>query len=227
MARTATTGTRTDALYGRLRADILGGRLVPGERLKFPDLCEQYGTSVGAAREALIRLLGEGLVQAQAHQGYHVTPLSQTDLTDLTEARAEFESLALQLAIRHGDVAWESALVAAHHALGRTPMLEQDGTGRASDEWTVRHAAFHLALLVGCPNRRVLRVAGALREEAELYRQWSVSRGSAGGRDAAGEHLALLGAALDRDADRATGLVREHIAHTARLLVDPAGGAGT
>jgi len=31
----------------RLRADILGGRRMPGERLKFPDLCEQHEVSAG------------------------------------------------------------------------------------------------------------------------------------------------------------------------------------
>ncbi len=153
----------------------------------------------------------------QAHQDYHVTPLSQTDLADLTKARVEFQSLALPLTIDRSDLAWSQC------RSPRTTRLVHNnaGTGRGNDESEPSDAAFHLALPAGCPNRRVLRAAGALREEAELYRQWSVSRSSTD------EHLALLGAALDRDAGRAADLLREHIAHTARLLVDPARGAGT
>lgn len=32
--------TRADGVYRRLRSDILGGRLVPGQRLKFPELSD-------------------------------------------------------------------------------------------------------------------------------------------------------------------------------------------
>ena len=42
MAKTASGGTRADDVQEHLRADILGGRRSPGERLKFPELCEQH-----------------------------------------------------------------------------------------------------------------------------------------------------------------------------------------
>ncbi len=219
MARHLTASTRTDALHERLRADILGGRLVPGERLKFPELCERYATSVGAAREALIRLVGEGLVTTQPHLGYRVTPLSHADLADLAQARGEIESLALRLSVVHGDVDWESRVVAAHHRLGRTEIRDAADPDRLTDAWTAAHADFHLSLLSGCPNRRVLGVARSMREEAELYRQWSFSRGASRDRDAAGEHGAIVEAALERDGERAGEALKDHIAHTARVLI--------
>ncbi|MEU6602966.1 GntR family transcriptional regulator [Streptomyces flaveolus] len=211
--------SRTEAVYWQLREDILGGRLVPGERLKFPDLCERHTTSVGAAREALARLAVEGLVCGQVNQGYSVTPLSHKDLRDLTQARVEIESLTLRLSVLNGDMSWESQAVAAHHVLDRTPLFTSNSPDHPSDAWTEAHAAFHQALLAGCPNRRLLRMAGSLREEAELYRQWSVSLGQEPDRDLAGEHRALLQAALDRESDLAAELLRDHIAHTAQLLI--------
>ncbi|MGW4029220.1 GntR family transcriptional regulator [Streptomyces sp. NPDC004838] len=218
MARQGRGGTtRTEGIYQKLRHDILGGRLVPGERLKFPDLCERYETSVGAAREALTRLKAEGLVRAQPHQGYMVTPLSHEDLADLTQARVEIESLVLKLSVQEGDMRWEADAVAAHHLLERTPFLSDDGGTHTGESWTKAHAAFHLALIAGCPNRRLAATARALREEAELYRQWSV--GQEPDRDLAGEHRAILAAAVERDADLAAALLRDHISHTTRLLI--------
>lgn len=211
--------TRTDGVYGRLRADILAGRLVPGQRLKFPDLSRDYETSVGAAREALTRLAGAGLVRAQPHQGYAVAPLSHEDLAELTQARVEVESLVLRLSVLHGDMQWESQAVAAHHLLERTPFLAADDAAHPSDAWSAAHAAFHLALLSGCHNRRLLDTARGLREEAELYLQWSVSFGLEPDRDLPGEHRALLEAVTARDADHAAELLRDHIAHTAGLLI--------
>ncbi|WP_445397743.1 GntR family transcriptional regulator [Streptomyces sp. LE64] len=220
MAREGRGGTtRTEGIYRTLRSDILGGRLVPGERLKFPDLCERYNTSVGAAREALTRLKGEGFVKAQPRQGYMVTPLSHSDLADLTEARTEIEPLVLRLSVEQGDMRWESDAVAAHHMLERTPFFAEGEQGGISDDWTEAHAAFHLALIAACRNRRLLDTAKAMREEAELYRQWSVSFGQEPHRDLAGEHRALLDAAVSRDGDLAARLLRDHISHTTRLLI--------
>ncbi|WP_236793726.1 GntR family transcriptional regulator [Amycolatopsis sp. GM8] len=222
MAKQGTAGTRTDEVHRRLRSDILGGRLVPGARLKFPELCESYSVSVGAAREALTRLMAEGLVKNQAHQGYIVTPLSHEDLADLTRARVEVESLVLRLSVLEGDVQWESRAVAAHHVLERAVFLSDDDPGHPTDEWAAAHAAFHLALIDGCTNRRLLSTARNLREEAELYRQWSVSFGQEPDRDLAGEHRALLEAAIGRQAEQAAQLIRDHIAHTAQLLISVA-----
>ncbi|WP_028808818.1 GntR family transcriptional regulator [Streptomyces canus] len=222
MARQEGSKTRTDEVHRKLRSDILAGRLVPGARLKFPELCERYSVSVGAAREALTRLAADGLVKTQAHQGYMVTPLSHEDLADLTQARVEIESLVLRMSVAEGDMQWESRAVATHHVLERTPFLSEADPDHPTDDWAAAHAAFHLALLGGCTNRRLLDVAQALREEAELYRQWSVSFGQEPDRDLAGEHRALLEAAVGRQPDLAAQLLREHIAHTARLLISVA-----
>lgn len=211
--------TRADGVYRRLRADILGGRLIPGQRLKFPELSQRYETSVGAAREALTRLVADGFVRTQSHQGFTVTPLSHEGLAELTRARVEIESLVLRLSVLDGDMAWEAHTVAAHHMLERTPFLDQDDADHPSDAWAAAHAAFHTALLAGCGNRRLLAMARGLREEAELYLQWSVSFGREPDRDVAGEHRALLDAVITRDAGRAADLLRDHIAHTAQLLI--------
>ncbi|GAB3571008.1 GntR family transcriptional regulator [Amycolatopsis endophytica] len=211
--------TRSAGIYARMRADILGGRLEPGQRLKFPELSERYATSVGSAREALTQLVGDGLVQSQPRQGYRVVPLSHEDLADLTVARVELESRVLWLSVANGDMAWESQAVAAHHVLARTPLFSDEDADHPSDAWSAAHAAFHQALLAGCPNRRLLTAARALREEAELYLQWSVSFGTEPDRDLPAEHAGLLDAATARDADRACELLRDHIAHTAQLVI--------
>ncbi|MFF3585110.1 GntR family transcriptional regulator [Streptomyces mirabilis] len=218
MARTDGT-TRTDGVYQLLRADILGGRLEPGQRLKFPELCVHYGTSVGAAREALTKLAAEGFVVTRPRQGYIVRPLSYEDLADLTQARVEVESVVLRLALQGGDMQWEAGVVAARHVLQRTAFRKLDDPDHPTDEWSAAHTAFHEALLSGCRNHHLLATARALRQEAELYLQWSVSIGDESHRDLASEHGAILDAVVARDAERAVELIRDHIAHSAQLLI--------
>jgi DNA-binding GntR family transcriptional regulator len=219
----ATAGvTRTDGVHARLREDILGGILSPGQRLKFPELCRRYDTSVGAAREALTRLASAGLVRSQAHQGYVVTPLTVEDLAELTVARVEMEGLVLRMSIAEGDVRWEADAIAAHHLLERATYLDPDNPARSTAEWAAAHAEFHVALLAGCGNRRLREVAIGLRDEAELYRQWSITPALAKGRNVAAEHRAMLDAAVSRDTELAVRLLSEHISLTSKLLTDSA-----
>ncbi|MFD9826619.1 GntR family transcriptional regulator [Tsukamurella tyrosinosolvens] len=206
-----------DAVYDALRADVLAGRRPPGERLKFPDLGAAYGASVSVIREALTRLAAEGMVTSQAHQGFTVTELSADSLGDLTDARIALESLVLARSIEEGDVAWESQVVATHHTLERTPLLSDEPV-RVSDEWVQAHAAFHAAILAGCSNRRLVQITQALRDEAELYRRWSFPLGVERDRDLAGEHRRIMELTMARDAAGATEALRDHIAHTTRLL---------
>ncbi|MFC9359103.1 GntR family transcriptional regulator [Rhodococcus sp. NPDC057014] len=216
MAKDGNPITRASAVHKQMRSDIFAGRLTPGERLKFQPLCKRYQTSVGAAREALTLLVTEGLVQSQPNVGYTVTTLSLDDLNDLTEARVELECLALSKAIAHADHRWEADVVASHHLLLRTPFATASDPWH-TDEWATAHNDFHFALISQCPNRRILRIARGLREEAGLYQRWSETvRQST--RDIDAEHRAIMDAALARDADTAVGLLKDHLEHTARLL---------
>lgn len=213
-------------MFGSLRADILAGRLTPGSRLPFAELCARYDASMGVLREALSRLAEQGLVRVEPQQGYRVTPLSVEDLADLTAARVRIEGLVLREAIAEGDLGWESQVIALLHTLARTPQTDPDDPARLGEAWTRAHAAFHAGVLAGCGNRRLRAVADGLRDSAELYRQWSLPLGHAGDRDIAGEHRALLDAVLERDADNAVTVLTRHIEHTTEVLLDQAATTG-
>ena len=220
MVKTSPPKTRTDDVHDRLRADILGGRWRPGDRLKFTPLCERYGASVGVVREVLSRLAEQGLVRAEPQVGFQVTPISLEDLLDLTTVRVDIEGLALRYSIERGDLAWETGVVAAHHALERTPRRLPDDPARLSDDWVLAHAHFHEALTCGCNSPRLSAIALSVRESAELYRRWSVPIGEwETTRDVDGEHRAILEAAVNRDADAAVTALSAHINLTTQLIL--------
>ncbi|AWT51478.1 GntR family transcriptional regulator [Mycolicibacterium smegmatis] len=216
-ASSSTRVTKT-AVFDDLRADILSGRLEPGSRLPFAALVDRFGCSIGAIREALQRLVEQGLVVSEWQQGFRVVEISPEDLTDLTDARCEIEVLALRYAIRDASVDWEAQAISAHHILDRTPMYDDADPDRFSDSWVEAHAAFHDALLVGCPNRRIRAAALSLRESAELYRRWSAPLHDRD-RDIPGEHRAIIEAVVDRDADLAAALLCKHIRRTTDKLI--------
>jgi DNA-binding GntR family transcriptional regulator len=214
-----TPRTRAEDVYNRLRADILAGRHAPGARLRYSELCAQYQTSMGGLRETMLRLAEQGLVKGEPQHGFQVVELSADDLRELTEARLELEAHTLRHAILDGDIEWESRLIAAHHRLSRTAELDPDDAERLSDHWVSAHAEFHRALLDGCANQRLKDIAGSLRDTAELYRRWSVPLAHGSDRDIAAEHVAILTATLERDADTAVRHLSAHIGHTTDILL--------
>jgi len=210
--------TRGEQVYVQLRADILSGRVLPGTKLRFAELTERYNCSTSVVREGLSRLAEQGLVLSEPQHGFRVTPLSDADLEDLTTARCELEGLVLRMSIEHGDIAWESELVAAHHSLDRTSMESDGDPVLMTEEWTQAHSRFHQALLAACPNHRLRTMALSLRDAAELYRRWSRPIGHDDHRDVRGEHRRLVEAALRGDATEAVRLLEEHLRRTTRAL---------
>lgn len=212
--------TRQEEALKALRGDILAGRLIPGQKLPFAELCANYSVSVGVIREALSRLVEQGLVQVEPQQGFRVTPISGPDLVYLTEARREIETLTLRHAIAEGGVSWESEVLAAHYRLRRCPRLDPEDPVRLNDDWVEAHAVFHATLLDGCRNPRLKAIALQLRDSAELYRRWSVPLGHRPQRDIEGEHQAIVDAVTAGDTEGAIQALDHHIALTTELLLD-------
>jgi DNA-binding GntR family transcriptional regulator len=213
---TTTARSLTERVYRGLRSDILAGRLTPGQRSRPTELATCNGVSLNVVREALNRLAGERLVQASPQQGFAVVQLSALDLDDLTDVRVLVETAALRRSIESGDLAWESALVAAHHQLANTPMTDGD-PDRVSDEWMEAHNAFHAATMNACGSPRLVDMAAVLGESAAMYRQYS-QRSHHGRRDVPAEHRAIYEATIARDADLACRLHAEHILRTAEIV---------
>ncbi|MFI6985435.1 GntR family transcriptional regulator [Embleya sp. NPDC050154] len=221
MVREAGRQTRSEAVHDRIRADILSGRLRPGQRLKFPELSERYGVSTGAVREALLRLVARNLVSSEAHHGFQVTDVTARGLAALTDVRTEIESLALSRAISEGDLAWHAQVLAAHHTFEQTPRGDGD---QPTADWLIAHTDFHTALLAGCANPRLRDLASSLREEAELYRRWCrpTPEDARHWTEQAvhKEHRDLLDAVMDRDSERADTILRSLIGATSGMILD-------
>src|SRR3954451_12174529 len=119
----------TSAVQGRLRADILSTRLLPGQKLHIAGLAKRFSVSLAAVREALSRLVADGLVQASDQRGFRVSPVSMADLADVTQARIDIEGLALRRSIERGDRDWLNAVEAAFERLQAVPYRYPDEPG--------------------------------------------------------------------------------------------------
>lgn len=209
--------TLATTAHRRLREDILSGRLPPGQKLKLRDLAARYGAGASPMREALSRLAAEGLAEQFEHRGFRVAAAAPGQLQGLIRSRVLAECAALREAIRRGDAAWEEALLVAEHRLGRAARSLDPQRFVSNPEWEACHLRFHQALLAACDAPQLLAFCEKLREEAQRYRALSNTLAYPG-RDVAAEHVALARAALDRDAEKAAGLLAQHYERTGAFI---------
>ncbi|MET7400479.1 GntR family transcriptional regulator [Dactylosporangium sp. NPDC005572] len=76
-----------------LRAAILGGEYLPGERLVEAQLCERFGVSRFNIRTAIQELAADGLVEVQRNKGAQVRKVSLDEAVEITEVRMVLEGL--------------------------------------------------------------------------------------------------------------------------------------
>ncbi|GAA1942719.1 GntR family transcriptional regulator [Agromyces allii] len=198
-------------VYAALRRLVVDGEIPTDRRVSEAELSARLQVSRTPVREALSRLEGDGLVDAQG-RGVRVRVLPPAELEAVLEARAALESWAAgRLAERVGDGEIAPARLAELDALADA----SDAATRAGDLSTATHAnrEFHeaVARLAGNPvveqtlatwwDRLVVATRSGLREPARVEQV-----------DA--EHRAILAAIRAGDADAARRATVAHAQHT-------------
>jgi DNA-binding GntR family transcriptional regulator len=205
------------SVYHQLRADLLAGRLRPGEKLRAEGLRQRFKIGSSPIREALNRLLSEGFVSLEDQKGFRVAPVSESELHELVLARCWIDGIAITESIRNFDVAWEEALVLALHRLSKASR-PADVPASADGVWERLHRDFHGALVSGCGSRWVRRICEQLFDSAERYRLLAAHQIPQ--RNELDEHRAIAEACLSRNAAEAVRLLEGHYGMTFAIIVN-------
>lgn len=215
--------TRASRVAAELRANILRGGLQPSAKLNLDQLRDKLQVSLSPLREAISRLVAEGLVEIEDHRGFRVAPISKENLTEVTEMRADLECMALGLSVERGDIDWESRVLSTLHTLER---MGRTAAGRdAPERREAAHSAFHEALVSGCGRESLIRLCGSFYGLNGRYMNILIpDRGEWGGD--AGEHRPIAEAAVGRKKGLAVELLRHHIDATGAILAGRLAEAG-
>jgi DNA-binding GntR family transcriptional regulator len=208
------TATLTKSVYEQLKTALLNGQLRPGEKLGAELLRKRFNTGSSPVREALNRLLSEGLVVLEEQKGFRVAPVSRKELSELVMARCWIDGIAVTESIRRFDRRWEDNLVLAIHRLSR--VSRSDKKAESPDNWETCHKVYHLALVGGCNNDWIMRISEQLLDAAERYRLLAADQTPE--RNELEEHRAIVEACFDRDAGRAVELLKQHYGRTFDII---------
>lgn len=193
-------GALRENVVAALRADIIDGRLEPGEPLRTEAIMQRFGVSNSPLREAFAQLATEGLVVMQRNRGASVAPLSRAGADDVLRVGA----LLLEHVLRWGVPGFVPGDVAA---LRRTA-LDFELAYRSGDVATayVESDRFGAQLLDRCGSAELAHAfRGLLPQLQRLVRllaplDYLATQGSL--------QSAIVAAAGDRDAESAVTAAR-------------------
>jgi GntR family carbon starvation induced transcriptional regulator len=191
-------------------ADIVGGRLQPGRKLRPDELRLDYALGTSPIREALLRLSAEGFVTLEGQRGFSVPQTTEAELLDIAGTRSLLSCRAMTLAIERGDDHWEAQVVAAYHRLDKIAAPMKREPLKYREEWDRRNRDFHIALEAACGSPWLLKLSALAVSQSERYRRHTIGydRLLPAVQD---DHAAIMHAAITRDAAAACRLLAEHI----------------
>lgn len=207
--------TIASQLVGRLREAILCGDLKPNSKINLERIRETFDVSLSPLREALARLITDGLVEFEDNRGYRVAPISLENLAEITKMRAEFETFALNNAMMVGDQDWETNVMRALHRLNKS--VRDPAKPESFEQWETAHSDFHSALISGCKMPMLVNYCRQLNNLNDRYRRIFLQT-RPGDRNVGAEHSEIAAAAVARDIDFSCTRLREHILRTGKNL---------
>ncbi len=197
------------AIHATIRQDIIVLRLRPGTRVSENELARRFGTSRTPVREALFRLVDEGLVAVWPQRGTFITHISLRAVR-----RARFVREAMEVAILRR--AAEQGLSAANQTMAERAIEDQEAA-RDQPEWFTRaDDAFHRAFADGIDVGNIWAVLE--REKAQFDRLRFLSLPNVTPVETLiGQHRAMLDAVRRGDVTAAEHAAREHLSEVLKV----------
>ncbi len=198
----------SDRAYGTLREAIIDGQLLPGTVLTEVEQSTRLGISRTPLREALSRLVADGLVAKQSGRGMVVTDISIDDVRELFVLRRVLEEEAVKMA---------AAAPSRAKFEGLKMDFEQAAAQQSDDEkfWKDYYrlvAKFDEAVDELMGNSYLAAAVRSLRTHSARVRRLAKNHPPRL-RQSAAEHLIIVKAILAGDGELAAHATHVHLHH--------------
>ena len=196
----------SEQAYLKIKHKILQNIYPGGFQVLEDTLSEDLGMSRTPLKEALVRLVNDGLIEILPRRGMRVLPLTARDIAEIYEVLSPLELLAARLLAERKD---NNASVKALQA--EVDQMKRALAADDLDVWAVADERFHRALVDETGNTRLAASARNLLDQSQRFRMFTLRLRVKPVRSTR-NHEALVASIRKHDAEKA---VSDHAAHRA------------
>lgn len=174
-------------------------------RVREEDLASQLGVSRTPVREALIRLDSTGMISLRPGRGALLQPVSDRDYLEWLQLREQLEGFAAREAALNASQRDVMALKAIFE-----PFIEPGEADAKVAQYSQANVAFHTEVIRLANNHLLGRVWASFGHRQTSYRRQTIARLHRS-TESLREHLEIIAAIEQRDANLAESLARAHV----------------
>lgn len=194
---------------------ILNGDVPPGTIIHDAQLARDFGVSVGAVREFLIRFGPFGLIEKRPNRAWVLKGFTRSFADEMFVVRELFERRALnEIAMGRGSFARGEL-----EELAREHLEIIHGPESAALSFPALDARFHQMLGRAARNRFILDFGRMIAIIVHFHYRWNKAHEIRRNRAAAAEHLEIIEALISGDMDRAGVALESHLATAYQTLI--------
>lgn len=206
-----------DQVYLRLRDEVLNGQWAVHERFTEPALARRLGVSRTPVREALTRLLADGLVRREDY-GYSVVVPDMGTIRDLYEVRIAVELRGIARCIENPSIKHSPSALAQElehwYSLRAAPPAP-------TTEFVLEDERFHTALLASSGNTELVATLESVNWRIRYIRMFDfVIEGRI--ETSIAEHIDIMENVQSGELEKALHLLHEHIGASLEIVVERA-----
>lgn len=197
-----------DSITEHIRAQIIAGRLAPGQRLNEAELSETLNVSRSPLREALLILERENLVVNIPRKGSYVAPMSEENMGMIYQVMEMVELYAIQN-LKEKKITHLPELTAAFDESTTI-------TARSTDSWEKLLlyrkilASFHSKLVGSLENSHIIEFYKRTSTDLARYQYLQLSK-TRSGKEMVNEHKRIIDYIENGTYNKASEFLKAHI----------------
>jgi len=193
--------TVVDNVYNKLKEDIVNLKIELGTRINIQKISEDFSISQTPIREALSRLVKDGLVVYKSRRGYYIIQITCKDLEEIYDLRKIIECYALERGIKNIDQGKLKEILQKGIEMQKKPLKPKKPL-----EFCIADRELHMEIVNSHKNRKIHEIYLQLYPLISISQQLDPLY-----KRSMSEHVLLIKEILKGNIEKAKDILEKHL----------------